>query len=77
MRDMMKVGEFYEIFINTPLTEAERRDVKRLNKKARTGQLANFTGVGSPYEPPLLPDIHIDTTKMTAAADLIVERLIP
>ena len=76
---MMKVGEFFEIFIDTPLTEAERRDVKGLYRKARTGQLANFTGVDSPYEPPLTPDIHIDTTKMTAeaAADLIVERLIP
>jgi len=79
VRDMMKVGEFFEIFIDTPLTEAERRDVKGLYKKARSGQLAHFTGVDSPYEPPQAPDIHIDTTKMTAeaAADLIVERLIP
>jgi len=79
VRDMMKVGEFFEIFIDTPLTEAERRDVKGLYKKARTGQLANFTGVNSPYEPPQAPDIHIDTTKMTAeaAADLIVDKLIP
>ncbi len=79
VRDMMKAGEFFEIFIDTPLTEAERRDVKGLYKKARTGQLANFTGVDSPYEPPQAPDIHIDTTKMTpeAAADLIVDRLIP
>jgi bifunctional enzyme CysN/CysC len=79
VRDMMKVGEFFEIFIDTPLTEAERRDVKGLYKKARSGQLAHFTGVDSPYEPPQAPDIHIDTTKMTAeaAADLIVETLIP
>jgi bifunctional enzyme CysN/CysC len=79
VRDMMNAGEFFEIFIDTPLTEAERRDVKGLYKKARTGQLANFTGVDSPYEPPMAPDIHIDTTKMTAeqAADAIVERLIP
>ena len=79
VRDMMKGGEFFEIFIDTPLTEAERRDVKGLYKKARSGQLAHFTGVDSPYEPPQAPDIHIDTTKMTAeaAADLIVERLIP
>ncbi len=79
VRDMMKEGEFFEIFIDTPLTEAERRDVKGLYKKARTGQLANFTGVDSPYESPERPDIRIDTTKMTAeqAAELIVETLIP
>jgi bifunctional enzyme CysN/CysC len=79
VRDMMKEGEFFEIFIDTPLAEAERRDVKGLYKKARTGQLTNFTGVDSPYESPETPDIHIDTTKMTAeeAADLIVEKLIP
>ncbi len=79
VRDMMKEGEFFEIFIDTPLSEAERRDVKGLYKKARTGQLTNFTGVDSPYETPERADIHIDTTKMTAeqAADLIVEKLIP
>jgi bifunctional enzyme CysN/CysC len=79
VRDMMKEGEFFEIFIDTPLTDAERRDVKGLYKKARSGKLANFTGIDSPYEPPLAPDIHIDTMKMTAedAAEFIVDRLIP
>ena len=79
VRDMMSAGEFVEIFIDTPLSEAERRDVKGLYKKARSGQLANFTGVNSPYEPPEAPDIHIDTTKMTSeeAAELIVRKLIP
>jgi bifunctional enzyme CysN/CysC len=78
VRDMMQAGEFIEIYIDTPLAEAERRDVKGLYKKARTGQLANFTGVASPYEPPTAADIHIDTTKMTpdGAAALIVEHLI-
>jgi bifunctional enzyme CysN/CysC len=78
VRDMMLPGEFIEIHIDTPLAEAERRDVKGLYKKARAGQLANFTGIASSYELPIAPDIHIDTTKMTAeqAAVLIVEYLI-
>jgi bifunctional enzyme CysN/CysC len=75
---MMQPGEFLEIFVDTPLQQAEARDVKGLYKKARAGQLANFTGIDSPYEAPLNPEIHIDTTKMTPeqAADLIVERFI-
>ncbi len=79
VRDMMAPGEFLEIFIDTPLAEAEARDVKGLYAKARSGQLKNFTGIDSPYEPPLDPDMRIDTTGMTpeAAADLIIERLIP
>ena len=78
VRDMLLPGEFIEIYIDTPLAEAERRDVKGLYTKARAGQLANFTGIASPYEPPIAPDIHIDTTTMTAeqAATLIVEHLI-
>jgi len=78
VRDMMQPGEFIEIYIDTPLAEAERRDVKGLYKKARAGQLANFTGIASSYEPPVVPDVHINTTKMTAdeAASLIVEHLI-
>jgi bifunctional enzyme CysN/CysC len=78
VRDMMLPGEFIEIYIDTPLAEAERRDVKGLYKKARAGQLANFTGIASAYEAPGAPDIHIDTTKMTAeqAATLIIEHLI-
>jgi bifunctional enzyme CysN/CysC len=78
VRDMMLPGEFVEIYIDTPLAEAERRDVKGLYKKARAGQLANFTGIASSYEPPIAPDIHIDTTKTTAeqAANLIVEHLV-
>jgi bifunctional enzyme CysN/CysC len=76
---MMQPGEFIEIHIDTPLEEAEKRDVKGLYKKARSGALKNFTGIDSPYEPPEDPEIRIDTTNMTPeqAADLIVERLIP
>ena len=79
VRKMMAPGEFVEIFIDTSLEEAERRDVKGLYKKARAGELKNFTGIDSPYEPPHDAEIHIDTAKLTPeqAADLIVERLIP
>jgi len=78
VRSMLPDGEFIEIFIDTPLAEAEKRDVKGLYKKARAGQLKNFTGIDSPYEAPESPEIHIDTTAMTPeqAADLIVDRLI-
>ena len=78
VREMIAGGEFIEVHIDTPLAEAESRDIKGLYKKARSGQLANFTGIDSPYEPPENPEIRIDTTKMTPeeAADLIVERLI-
>jgi bifunctional enzyme CysN/CysC len=76
-RDMLAEGEFIEVYIDTPLAEAEKRDVKGLYKKARAGQLKNFTGVDSPYEPPERPEIRIDTTKITpeAAAEALVDRL--
>ncbi|HEY1855906.1 sulfate adenylyltransferase subunit CysN [Acidocella sp.] len=79
VRDMMAPGEFIEIFVDTPLADAEARDVKGLYKKARAGQLKNFTGIDSPYEPPTAAELRIDTMKMTPeeAADLIVETLIP
>ncbi|WP_242130461.1 sulfate adenylyltransferase subunit CysN [Sphingobium sp. Sx8-8] len=79
VRQMMQPGEFIEVHIDTPLADAEARDVKGLYKKARQGQLKNFTGIDSPYEAPEDPEIRIDTTAMTAeeAADEIVKRLIP
>ncbi len=78
VRAMLPEGEFLEIFIDTPLAEAERRDVKGLYKKARSGQLKNFTGIDSPYEAPAAPEIRIDTTAMSPeeAADLIIDRLL-
>jgi len=78
VRSMLPEGEFIEVFIDTPLAEAERRDVKGLYKKARAGQLKNFTGIDSPYEAPEAPEIRIDTTVMTPeeAADLIIDRLL-
>ncbi len=79
VRRMMAPGEFVEVHIDTPLADAEARDVKGLYAKARAGDLKNFTGIDSPYEPPEDPEIRIDTTSMTAeeAADAIVARLVP
>ncbi|QIL01626.1 sulfate adenylyltransferase subunit CysN [Sphingomonas sinipercae] len=78
VRRMLPDGEFTEIFIDTPLADAEKRDPKGLYAKARAGEIENFTGIGSPYEAPEKPEIRIDTTKVSAeqAADLIVERLL-
>jgi bifunctional enzyme CysN/CysC len=64
-RERVEAGEFVEVFIDTPLAEAERRDVKGLYAKARAGDLKNFTGIDSPYEAPEAPEIRIDTTTMT------------
>ncbi|MCC5992198.1 MAG: sulfate adenylyltransferase subunit CysN [Rhodobacteraceae bacterium] len=79
VRAMMQPGEFVEVFIDTPLEEAEKRDVKGLYAKARAGQLKNFTGIDSPYEAPDAPEIRIDTTSISAeeAAELIVSKIIP
>ena len=64
-RELMGEREFVEVFIDTPLAEAERRDVKGLYAKARAGELKNFTGISSPYEAPENPEVRIDTTAMT------------
>lgn len=79
VRDMLPAGEFVEIFVDTPLAVAEGRDVKGLYRKARAGQLANFTGIDSPYEVPDAPEIVVNTVDMTAAeaADAIVRRILP
>jgi len=76
-RDLMQVDEFVEVFVDTPLAVAEERDVKGLYRKARSGQLANFTGIDSPYEAPEQPEVHIDTTALSAeaAADQIIDVL--
>ena len=62
VRQMMRQGEFFEVFVDTPLEQAEARDVKGLYRKARTGQLKNFTGIDDPYEAPLNPELTIDAT---------------
>ncbi|MGA7266686.1 MAG: sulfate adenylyltransferase subunit CysN [Aestuariivirga sp.] len=76
-RELVEDGEFVEIFVDTPLAEAEKRDVKGLYAKARRGEIKHFTGISSAYEAPERPEIRIDTTKLTAegAADAIVEHL--
>ncbi len=78
VRALMPAGDFIEIFVDTPLAEAEKRDVKGLYKKARSGDLKNFTGIDSPYERPEAPEMHIDTTTISPeqAAEAIVERVI-
>ncbi|MDB5474617.1 MAG: sulfate adenylate transferase, subunit 1/adenylylsulfate kinase cysN/C, partial [Phenylobacterium sp.] len=67
-REALADGEFIEVFVDTPLAEAERRDVKGLYAKARAGELKNFTGVDSPYEAPEHAEIVIDTTKLDPEA---------
>ncbi|MEX3787883.1 sulfate adenylyltransferase subunit CysN [Paraburkholderia sp. BR14374] len=72
-RELMEEGEFIEVFIDTPLEVAEQRDPKGLYKKARRGELKNFTGIDSPYEAPVKPEIHINTT--TSSAEVAVETI--
>ena len=62
-RGMMEEGEFIEVFVDTPIEICEVRDPKGLYAKARRGDLANFTGIDSPYEPPQTPELRIDTTE--------------
>jgi bifunctional enzyme CysN/CysC len=76
-RGLLEAGEFIEIFVDTPIDVAEQRDPKGLYKKARRGELKNFTGIDSPYEFPENPEIRIDTTTPPeAAAESIVNYLI-
>jgi bifunctional enzyme CysN/CysC len=77
-RALVEPDEFFEIFIDTPMAVTEARDVKGLYKKARAGQLKNFTGIDSPYEPPENPEIHIDTARLSPveAAEKIVADVI-
>tara|TARA_B100000963_G_scaffold359660_1_gene387653 strand:+ start:15383 stop:17287 length:1905 start_codon:yes stop_codon:yes gene_type:complete len=78
VREMIKPGEFIEVFIDTPLSIAEARDVKGLYAKARSGELKNFTGIDSPYEKPHCPEIRIDTTRIDIeeAAEKIIKILL-
>ena len=76
-RALFGEGEFLEVHVDTPLAEAERRDVKGLYKKARSGDLKHFTGIDSPYEVPEHPEIYLDTTRTSAeeSAARIIEHL--
>ncbi|MEP7221117.1 MAG: sulfate adenylyltransferase subunit CysN [Novosphingobium sp.] len=79
VRSMLPEGEFIEIFVDTPLEVAEARDVKGLYKKARAGDLKNFTGIDSPYEAPTNAEIRVNTVEMTPqeAAAHIIRQLMP
>ena len=76
-RNLMAENEFVEIYVDTPLSVAEERDVKGLYRKARAGEIKNFTGIDSPYEPPLDPEISINTVESTPeeAAEAILDWL--
>ena len=76
-RGLMAEGEFIEVFVDTPLEVAEQRDGKGLYKKARRGELKNFTGIDSPYEAPETPELRVNTAVGSAeeAADRVVARL--
>ena len=76
-RSLFADGEFLEVFVDSPLAECERRDVKGLYAKARRGDLKNFTGIDSDYEPPETPDIHLQmaTTNAETCVLLIAQLL--
>ncbi|MFN4171269.1 MAG: sulfate adenylyltransferase subunit CysN [Pseudorhodobacter sp.] len=78
VRELMAEGEFIEIWVNTPLDVAEERDVKGLYKKARSGQLKNFTGIDSPYEEPETAELVVDTVTLSAeeAAERVVAAIL-
>ena len=76
-KEIIGEKDFIEIYVSTPLEECEKRDVKGLYKRARTGEIPNFTGISSPYEPPVSPDITIDTTgrELEESADYLMKEL--
>jgi bifunctional enzyme CysN/CysC len=76
-RELFAPGEFVEVFVDTPLAECERRDAKGLYARARAGQLKNFTGIDSAYEPPEAPEVHLrgDTLTADQCAQEVLSRL--
>lgn len=78
VRAMMDAGQFLEVFVDTPLEVCEERDVKGMYAKARRGEIKDFTGIDDPYEPPLDPEIALDTVTQTPTdnAHLILQELI-
>ena len=77
VRDQLPNKQFIEVFIDTPLDVCESRDPKGLYKKARAGEIKNFTGIDSPYEAPNNPEIRLDTTTQTPeeAAQKVIDWL--
>jgi bifunctional enzyme CysN/CysC len=76
-REAVDEGEFIEVFVDTPLEEAERRDPKGLYRKAREGQIKHFTGIDSAYERPEAPEVHVQTAKLSTedAVELILRTM--
>ena len=77
VRNLMSSGEFVEVYVSTPLEICEQRDPKGIYKKARSGEIPNFTGISAPYEEPRNPEITLDTTDKSVdeAAGIIVDFL--
>lgn len=77
IKNIVGNSNFVEIFINTSIEECERRDVKGLYKKARKGEILNFTGISAPYEPPINPDIEIKTEELSIdeAVKIIIKKI--
>lgn len=73
-RELFAAGEFFEVFVDAPIAECEKRDVKGLYARARRGELKNFTGIDSPYEPPQAPELRVQTA--TASASECVEAIL-
>jgi bifunctional enzyme CysN/CysC len=78
-RSLFADGEFIEVFVDTPLEECERRDPKGLYRKARAGEISNFTGIDSPYEVPETPEVHLRTsgTELEAMVEQLAVRVLP
>lgn len=74
VKQIVGAAHFFEVFVDTPLQVCETRDPKGLYKKARAGEIKNFTGIDAPYEPPLKPDLHLLTEK--EPLDVCVEKVI-
>lgn len=78
-REIIGEDDFVEVYVNTPIEECERRDIKGLYRKARAGEIANFTGISQPFEEPQNPTISIDTTNTSIkeCIDMLINMLLP
>ena len=78
MRDLFEEGNFLEVFIDSDLETCEKRDPKGMYKKARNGEIKNFTGISSPYESPINPEIHVlnNNSTLDESSNQIINYLI-
>ncbi len=78
-KDIIGADDFVSVYINAPISVCEERDVKGLYKKARAGEIKNFTGVNAAFEPPVDPDVEVQTDKMSAgdSVDMIITHILP